>query len=264
VSGQRRALPCLIPATGNNESMRVLIAALAIAPVAPGSFAQPTLETSRAFDRYVERAEQQLRADPILYTDSHADTKKAVHRGETVVVERKIPNVPVPDGQIHDWQGVLFIPGATIASVRVVMQDYDGYGRIYQPDVTESRLLARDGDRFRVFLRLYKHEFLTLVYDSEYDVRYVFPGPDRMAIDSRSTRIVQSGDDHGFLWRLNSYWRFEQADRGVYAQCRAISLSRGIPFGFGWLHGFLQKFPRDSMVNTLEATRRAAVLPAPG
>jgi hypothetical protein len=98
---------------------------------------------------------------------------------------------------------------------------------------------------------------MTLIYDSDYDVRYAFPAPDRMEIVSRSTRIVQSGNDHGFLWRLNSYWRFQQAGGGVYAQCRAISLSRGIPFGFAWLHDFLQKFPRGSMVNTLEATRRA-------
>jgi len=179
-------------------------------------------------------------------------------RGETVVVEGKIPNVAVPDGQIHDWLGVLFIPGATIASARALMQDYDAYKRTYQPDITDSKLLSRDGDKFRVFLRLYKHEFMTLIYDTEYDVRYSFPTADKMEIVSRSTRIAQSGDDHGFLWRLNSYWRFQQADGGVYAQCRAISLSRGIPFGFGWLHGFLQKFPRESMVSTLEATRRAA------
>jgi hypothetical protein len=230
--------------------MSVLIAALAAAVAVPCCAAQLKPETGRAFDRYVELAEKQLSAGPFLYTTAH--------RGETVVVEAKIPNVPVPDGQIHDWLGVLFISGTTIASVRTVMQDYDGYQRIYKPDVTDSKLLARDGDHFRVFLRMYKHEFLTLVYDSEYDVRYSFPAPDRMEVVSRSTRIVQSGDDHGFLWRLNSYWRFQQADGGVYAQCRAISLSRGIPFGFGGLRGFLQKFPRESMVNTLEATRRAA------
>lgn len=100
-----------------------------------------------------------------------------------------------------------------------------------------------------------------MIYDSEYDVQY-YDGAidsDTFAIVSRSTRIVQSGDDHGFLWRLNSYWRFGEADDGVYAQCRAISLSRDIPFGFGWLRGFLQKFPRESIVSTLEATRRAAL-----
>jgi hypothetical protein len=229
--------------------MRVLIAVAAVS-IIPCCAAQLKPETSRAFDKYIELAEKQLSAGPFLYTTAH--------RGETVVVERKIPNIPVPDGQIHDWLGVLFIPGATIASVRAVMQDYDGYKRIYNPDVTDSKLLGRDGDHFRVFLRLYKHEFMTLIYDSDYDVRYSSPAPDQMEIVSRSTRIVQAGSDHGFLWRLNSYWRFQQADGGVYAQCRAISLSRGIPFGFGWLRGFLQKFPRESMVNTLEATRRAA------
>ena len=230
--------------------MRVLIAALYAALAVPCCFAQLKPETSQAFDRYVVLAEKQLSAGPFLHTQAK--------RGETVVVERKISNVSVPDGQIHDWLGVLFISGATIASVRTVMQDYDGYKRVYQPDITDSKLLARDGDHFRVFLRLYKHEFMTLIYDTEYDVRYGSPASDKMEIVSRSTRITQSGDDHGFLWRLNSYWRFQQADGGVYAQCRAISLSRGIPFGFGWLHGFLQKFPRDSMVSTLEATRRAA------
>ena len=230
--------------------MRVLIATLAAALAVPCCIAQPKPETSKAFDHYAELAEQQMSTGPFLYTTAHRD--------QTVVAERRIPNIPVPDGLIHDWLGVLFIPGATIAGVRAVMQDYDGYKRIYQPDITDSKLLSRDGDHFRVFLRLYKHEFMTLVYDSDYDVRYSVPAPGRMEIVSRSTRIVQSGDDHGFLWRLNSYWRFEQADGGVFAQCRAVSLSRGIPFGFGWLHGFLQKFPRESMVSTLEATRRAA------
>jgi hypothetical protein len=229
--------------------MRILMAALAAALAIPAYAVTLKPETSRAFDRYIEIAEKQLSTPPFLYTTTH--------RGQTVVVEPKIPNIPVPDGLIHDWLGVLFIPGATIANVRAVMQDYDAYKRIYRPDVTDSNLLARDGDRFRVFLRLYKHEFLTLVYDSDYDVRYSFPAPDRMEVVSRSTRIVQSDDDHGFLWRLNSYWRFQQADGGVYAQCRAISLSRSIPFGFGWLRGFLQKFPRESMVDTLEATRSA-------
>jgi hypothetical protein len=247
--------------------MRLLTARLvtAVAVLAmPALAGELKPETSQAFDRYTALAEQQLNTGPFLYVDAHPEAKASALRGETVVTEPKIDGVPVPDGLIHDWLGVLFIRGATIDRVRALMQDYDDYKRIYAPDVTDSRLLARDGDRFRVCLKLYKKEFLTLVYDSEYDVRYSAPAPGRMEILSRSTRIRQEGDDHGFLWRLNSYWRFEEADGGVYAQCRAISLSRGIPFGFGWLHGFLQKFPRDSMVNTLEATRRAAVTASRG
>jgi hypothetical protein len=233
--------------------MRVLIAAVAALAIHCGA-AQLTPETSRAFDHYAEVADK----NPVL----PAEAVRAAHRGETVVIEKKVPFVAVPGGLVHDWFGVLFIPGATLASVRAVMQDYDNYKRIYRPDVIESKLLSRDGNHFRVFLRLEKHEFLTLVYDSEYDVQY-YDGAidsDTFAIVSRSTRIVQSGNDHGFLWRLNTYWRFGEADHGVYAQCRAISLSRGIPFGFGWLRGFLQRFPKESMVNTLEATRRAVLM----
>ena len=234
--------------------MRVLTAVVAALPTVHCCATELTPETSQAFDRYVEVAEK----NPVL----PAEAVRAAHRGETVVIEKKVPFVAVPDGLVHDWFGVLFIPGATLARVRAVMQDYDHYKRIYRPDVIESKLLSRDGNHFRVFLRLEKHEFLTLIYDSEYDVQY-YDGAmdsDSFAVFSRSTRIAQSGEDNGFLWRLNTYWRFEQTDGGVYAQCRAISLSRAIPFGFGWLRGFLQKFPRQSMVNTLEATRRAALV----
>ena len=229
--------------------MRLLTAIAVLAVPALAVELKP--ETSKAFERYVEAADKFPAPAP--------GAMKAARRGETVVSEERVPSIPVPDGLVHDWLGLLFIPGGTIESVRAVMQDYANYRRTYAPDVIDSKLLGRDGDRFSVYLKLYKKEFLTLVYDAEYDVQYSVPGADRMEVASRSTRIQQEGDDHGFLWRLNSYWRFEEADGGVYAQCRAISLSRGIPFGFGWLHGFLQRFPRDSMVNTLEATRRAAV-----
>jgi len=234
----------------------LLAAAVALTMPAPAEEVKP--ETSEAFDRYTTLAEQQLSSGPFLYTDAHPQARTSAASGETVVMEPKMANVPVPGGLIHDWLGVLFIPRANLDRVRAVMQDYANYKRIYSPDVTDSKLLSREGGQFHVFLKLYKREFFTLIYDSEYDITYSTPAPARMEIVSRSTRIRQVGDDHGFLWRLNSYWRFEGADGGVYAQCRAISLSRGIPFGFGWLHGFLQKFPRDSMVSTLEDTRRAA------
>ena len=146
----------------------------------------------------------------------------------------------------------------SIASLRALMQDYDNYKRIYSPDIIDSRLISRDGGHFRAFLQLENTQFLKLIYDSDYDIQYSAPAADRMEIVSRSTRIQQSGRDQGFLWRLNSYWRFEQVEGGVYVQCRAISLSRDLPLGFGWLRGFLERFPRESMVNTMDATRRAA------
>ena len=35
------------------------------------------------------------------------------------------------------------------------------------------------------------------------------------------------GVDHGFMWRLNSYWRFEGRNGGVYIECEAWPPSSG-------------------------------------
>lgn len=218
---------------------------------------EPAADTSRAFDQYVAAAEKQLHQGAFLYSDAHPEAKTAARNGQTVVVEQRSGEVRIPGGLIHDWLGFTYFPGAHLAEVRTLMQDYGSYKRIYTPDVIDSKLLARNGDNFHIYLKMQNKQFITLVYDSEFDVSYSAPAADRMEIISRSSRIQQAGDDHGFLWRLNSYWRFEEADGGVYAECRSISLSRGIPFGFGWLQGALEHFPRDSMVRTLDATRRA-------
>jgi hypothetical protein len=68
------------------------------------------------------------------------------------------------------------------------------------------------------------------------------------------------GNDHGFLWRLDSYWRFEERDGGVYIECEAISLTRDIPTGLAWLiEPIIRQLPQESLVNTLRATRNAVV-----
>jgi len=238
--------------------MRVLLVVAAVMFAAPAWGIEPTAEAGRAFDQYIAAAEKQLHDRAFLYADAHPEAKATARKGQTVVVEQRSGEVRIPDGLIHDWLGISFFPNASIAGVRSLMQDYDSYKRVYAPDVIDSKILAHDDDRFRVFLRMQNKQFITLTYDSEYEVSYSAPAAERIEIVSRSTHIQQAGTDQGFLWRLNSYWRFEAADGGVYAECRSVSLSRGIPFGFGWLHGALEKFPRDRMVSTMDATRRAA------
>ena len=67
------------------------------------------------------------------------------------------------------------------------------------------------------------------------------------------------GHDGGFLWRLNSYWRFEEKDGGVYVEVESISLTRDIPMGLGWLiKPFVTSIPRESLQMTLGSTRSAA------
>ncbi len=185
-------------------------------------------------------------------------------------------NLHPPGAMIQDWVGSMFMPGATLPQVRSVLQDYANYKNYYRPKVIESREISHrtnppQGDQYDVLLRLYEKHILTIVLNSTYRIRYESPDPNRLIVTSRSTHVgevkdpgksyteeVALGDDSGFLWRLNSYWRFVAADGGVYARCEAISLSRDVPPGLGWmLKGFLESFPKESMMNTLLGTRAA-------
>jgi hypothetical protein len=57
---------------------------------------------------------------------------------------------------------------------------------------------------------------------------------------------------------MDSSWRFEEKDQGVYVEVESISLTRDIPMGLGWLiKPFVTSIPRESLVMTLGATRSA-------
>jgi hypothetical protein len=236
----------------------------------PSAFSSPALtpEATRAFDRYVDTAEAAMTHD----AGSFPDTAKL--RGGEVRIDSATPptDIDVPGGMIQDWRGGMFIPRTTIQKVKAVLQDYDNYKKFYRPEVIESKQLAHQGDEYDIFLRLLKRQmWVTVVLNSEYHVHFSQPDSQHMLVVSRSTRIGEvvdpdrsfteeepAGRDSGFLWRLNSYWRFEEADGGVYAECRAISLSRDLPSGLGWMiKGFVSKFPKESMQNTLRGTKAA-------
>jgi len=232
------------------------------------AFSFPTLtpEAIRAFDRYVDSAEAAMTYD----AGSFPGTAKL--RGGEVRIDSFAPPEDIEGGMIQDWRGIMFIPQATIQKVKAVLQDYDDYKKFYKPEVIESKQLAHQGDEYDIFLRLLKRQaWVTVVLNSEYHVRFSQPDPRHMLVVSRSTRVGEvvdpdrsltaeepAGRDSGFLWRLNSYWRFEEADGGVYAECRAISLSRDLPPALGWMiKGFVSKFPKESMQNTLRGTKAA-------
>ena len=243
------------------------------------AFANLAPAATAAFDRYIESTEARMKSDldpaRFLQIDAKPETKAKLISGE-VRIEPGVARengkaIGIPDALVQDWLGTIFIPGAGIQQVRAVLQDYENYKFFYKPEVTESRLISHTGDEFDVFLRLYKKQVITVVLNTNYHVRYALLDPQRMYVNSRSTRIAQAsdakhpeareepiGNDGGYLWRLNSYWRFEAADGGVYAECRAISLSRDVPALVGWaIRGFIEKFPKESMHNTLVGTKAA-------
>lgn len=241
-------------------------------------------ETVAAFDQYVqfteERMSKELSGGSFFRVDGLAPQDRAaalerLKKGELIVDKLETRDhgspIPVPGGLIHHWVGTVFIPGATLAQTLAFLQDYDNQYKFYSPDVQQSRLLQYAGNDFKVFLRLRKRKVITVILNTEYDVKYSSFGADRASSDSRSTRIAEVvnagkpnesekpvGDDNGFLWRLNSYWRFLQRDGGVYMQLEAISLTRDIPAGLNWLIGpFVSSIPKESLDFTLTRTRTA-------
>ncbi|MEK7406783.1 MAG: hypothetical protein AAB225_17035 [Acidobacteriota bacterium] len=254
----------------------------ALAAGAPAADLKP--ETVQAFERYIRaaeaRIEEQLGAGKnFLWTDEAAARQRLVRAGEIAIERFNTDETRAPGGLIHDWTGAVFAPGVTLRETLALVQDYARHQRIYQPEVIVSRLIRRDGNYFKIHLRLLKKKVLTVVLNTEHDVRYFPLDAARCHSRSYSTRVAEvvnagspgerelpPGEGNGFLWRLYSYWRFQEKDGGVYIECRAISLTRDVPTGLGWLiEPIIRNLPRESLASTLRATRDAlgGAAPAP-
>jgi hypothetical protein len=234
-------------------------------------------QTIEAFEAYIREAEAGMEPTPrggrpFLWSDLNSETAERVGAGQVVAQfwSGRGP-VKVPQGLIHDWIGAALISGATVEDVLALIQDYDNHKNIYKPEVIASRLISHHGNDFQIYLRLLKKKIVTVVLDTYHDVQYRALDRKRWLCRSYTTRISEVENPggpkekvlppdtgYGFLWRLYSYWRFHERERGTYIECRAISLTRDVPFGLGWvIEPIIQKLPRESLINTLEATRRA-------
>lgn len=233
--------------------------------------------TLAAFHAYIRQAETEMEQTshgtvPFLWSQQQPERAEKVGRGQIVAQfwSGRGP-VKVASGLIHDWIAAVFIPDSTIQGIFAVIQDYDNHKNIYKPEVNDSKLIRREGNDFQIHLRLLKKKIITVVLDTQHDVHYARVDRSRWACRSYTTRIaevenagsqderiMQPDTGYGFLWRLYSYWRFEERDAGVVVECRAISLTRDVPFGLGWaIDPIIQKLPKESLINTLEATRQA-------
>jgi hypothetical protein len=226
----------------------------------------------------VDSADEQMpREDqPFLWSDGFPDRIAQLRNGATIseLYSGKRP-IRVPDGLIHDWIGAICVPGATMAKTLALVQDYDNHKNVYQPEVIGSRLIGRQENDFQIYLRLRKKKIITVILDTEHEVRYFSANSKRWGCRSHTTRISEVEDagkpaerarppdtGYGFLWRLSSYWRFEEKDNCTLIECRAISLTRDIPKALAWIiQPMVLKLPRESLKATLEATRRALAAP---
>jgi hypothetical protein len=242
-------------------------------------------DTSAAFNRYVKltdarNVEELSRGTNLLWIDGlpeseRAQAYEALKRGEVKMQKLETrengEKIRCPDGMIHHWVGVAFIPRARLQGVLQVLQDYDHHALYYAPDVERSKIESQDDDHFLVSLRFRRHKVITVVLNTHHDVRYFRDSATREHSRSSAVHIGEvenagkpderekpPGEDGGYLWRMETWWRMEERDGGVYVQSEVVSLTRDIPAGLGWLIGpFVTSIPRETLTFTLDATRQA-------
>jgi hypothetical protein len=242
--------------------------------------------TSEAFERYARATEARIEKETstpgsFLYVDTlpeprRSQARAALQSGGVYMEQLHLRDASghemnAPDALIHHWMGAVFVPCATLQQTLELVQDYDHHQDIYKPEVIRSKLVSRHGNNFKIFYRLRKKKVISVTLNSDHDVHYDLLGANRCTSRSYTTRIQEVADadtpqerekpvghDGGFLWRLYSYWRFEERDGGIYIECESISLTRDIPLVVSWLvKPFVTDIPKESLQMTMGSTRRA-------
>lgn len=240
-------------------------------------------KTAKDFARYVAAIEARAARDlkdnlPFLDFERQppaqlAMTLAALRKGEIIVTrgvarDDKSSEIEVDGGLINHWRGTVFVPDVTLDEMLKVLQEPQT-DKHKQEEVLSSRVVSRDGDKQKVFLRMRRTKWITAVFDSDYDVEYRRLSADRALSNSISTRIVEieyagtpreralpEGNDRGLLWRLNTYWRYKQQDGGVLVEIESVTLSRSLPPIVGSLiRPIVKNTARESMTRTLAGIR---------
>jgi hypothetical protein len=243
-------------------------------------------ETVAAFDRYIAATEarmgEDVRLNQFLVIDrlpdlQRKDTYNQLQRGQAYIEELHTKQddrpIHIPNGLIHHWVGVMFIPKATLSDTLAVLNYYNDEPEIYKPEIRRAKLIEQKGNQSKIYLRFYSKSIVTVVLDAYFDIVSTQVGSARVQSASRSTRIAEvenpdgpnehesaDGNDHGYMWRLNSYWRIEEMDGGVYIQNESITLTRTVPAFLAWLIDPLTKsIPRGVLLDMLTDTQKAVL-----
>ena len=244
-------------------------AAGGLAPETRAGWTGYVAATELRIDRELKSPRRFLAQDFTLSAD---DDRHSVLGGGIVVNEVETTDpagraLSVPLAMVHHWRGAVFIPATTVNDIVGKLQS--GAPPTRQEDVLESAVLDRGPDWMKVYLRLQKSKYVTVVYNTEHLVRFKRYGPGRASSTSMATKIAEvaspgtpsehelpPGQDRGFLWRLNSYWRYQQAGAGVIAECESLTLSRPIPYVLTYLvRPIVRTTARESLARTLASLR---------
>jgi putative flippase GtrA len=247
-----------------------------------GAMLQP--KTARDFANYAAAVEARSAASlagnaPFLAIERQSAAEQArilalLRRGE-IHVERAAAardgsqnEIAIDGGTINHWRGTVFIAGVSLDHVLKVLQDPNAPLH-KQEDVLSYKVVPKANGSQHLYIRLKRTKFVTVVYDTEYDVQYRKLAADRAVSTSISTKIQEiqnagtpreralpEGNDSGYMWRLNSYWRYKQVDGGVLVEVESLTLSRDLPALVGPLiRPIVNSTARESMTRTLASLR---------
>jgi hypothetical protein len=246
--------------------------------VSEAAGAEPPAAAVSGFNSYVSAVEARLgrqhgSQQGFLAPMASASLSDArLRRGELIVEQIRATGDTVLSGALlHHWRGTAFAAGARAADFERLMKDFDAYPRHFSPQVVQARTLTQQQDRFQAVMRVRQRHVIAIVMDTAYDVEFGRLDPQHGYSISRSTRIseiaspdtraehaLNADEEHGFLWRLNTYWSYEERDGGLYMQIESVSLTRSVPSGLGWaVAPFVESVPRESLEFTLRSVCNA-------
>jgi hypothetical protein len=206
-----------------------------------------------------------------LVSDKKPELREHVVHGKVAIVHpAKGGMVHVPSGLIHDWTGVVFIPGARAADVLRVLQDYDNYARSYRPAVASSRFIGRSGPVFRYQLKFEANSFgVKAGLRGDFESHYTSINRNQGFSITEASRLVElentgtaderelsSNEAHGYIERMLTVVRYLEAGDGVVVEVEAMTLSRDVPGAVRWVIApLIERFSRQVLAGTLEKFR---------
>jgi len=221
------------------------VAGVALLSSASTAFAGPNISAIAAWDRYVIETEIGLERDRFVSRPPFS-----------LIVTADGRSRDVGSGTITHWRGTVFVPGVSLDQLLDRLKNPGTPPP--QEDVAASHVIARSADAISVYMRLVRHAIVTVSYDTEHDMIFRRLLPTLATAKSVATRIDEiGGGDHGFLWRLNSYWRYEDVGNGVIVSLESLTLSRDVPWLVKPIAGSISSsIARESIVRTLEALKK--------
>jgi hypothetical protein len=263
--------------------------ALAAVLVIAGAHGAPThadaaslqLQTVQAWNAYVASTEARIHSElaspqGFLVTDFSPDRgavrdaigKGAIPVGRLLSRDGEGRDFVVPDGLIAHWRGAVLLRGVSLDALLQRLQHPENGP--HQQEVVSLRVLNRKPDHLQLAIRITREEVVTVTYDTEHLIDFRRDGKTRASSRSISTKVVEienagtaaeralaPGQDRGFLWRMNSYWRYQEIDGGVIVELESLTLSRSIPLGLGGVVApIINRIARESISRTLDTIRR--------